>query len=78
MRPILPEKERLCNQITFGSSSPDDLRQLGFTVTVHNDYRLGGVAHTYWHLSDSKNQGYIGEGRSDADALDQIRHQIIV
>lgn len=50
----------------------DALRADGWTVAVHNDYRLGGVAHTFWLFT----KGYYavkGEGLTDAEALDQCR-----
>lgn len=59
-----------------GASSPDDLRALGWTVAVHNDYRLGGDAHTFWLLTHSDGHWLKGEGRTDAEALDQIRSAI--
>lgn len=52
--------------------SPNDLRAVGWSVAVHNDYRLNGVAHTFWLMT----RGEIalkGEGRTDAEALNQIR-----
>ena len=53
-------------------SSADDLRALGWTVAVHNDYRLNGVAHTFWLLTKD-GRCIKGEGLSDADALKEIR-----
>lgn len=50
----------------------DALRADGWSVAVHNDYRLGGVAHTFWLFT----KGYYavkGEGLTDAEALDQCR-----
>lgn len=29
-------------------ASPDDLRAKGWSVAVHNDYRLGGKRMTFW------------------------------
>lgn len=59
----------------MGSPSPDDLRAVGWTVGVHNDYRLGGEAHTFW-LMTRGDECRKGEGRTDAEALDQIRRQL--
>lgn len=60
-------------------SLPDDLRALGMTVTVHNDYRLNDVLHTFWLMTLPNEDGtalaFKGEG-VDADALDQIRAQV--
>lgn len=54
---------------------PDDLRALGWSVAVHNDYRLNGTHHTFWLLSKG-NQCRKGEGHTDAEALDQIRTEL--
>lgn len=53
-------------------SSPDDLRKAGWSVAVHNDYRLDGVAHTFW-LFTRDGVAVKGEGETDADALDAVR-----
>lgn len=66
--------------LTFGSSSPDDLRKLGFTVAVHNDYRTHDIDCTFWLLTRLINNQLIafkGEGISDIIALDIIREQIL-
>lgn len=51
---------------------PDDLRSWGWSVAVHNDYRLSGEAHTFW-LFTKDGQAVKGEGRTDAEALNQVR-----
>jgi len=53
-------------------ASPDDLRALGWAVAVHNDYRLNGVAHTFWLLTKG-DRCIKGEGPTDAAALNVIR-----
>ncbi len=56
--------------------SADDLRKLGMTVAVHNDYRLGGIAYTFWLMTvevDGTLRAFKGEGTTDAEALDVIR-----
>lgn len=55
---------------------PDDLRAQGLTVAIHNDYRLDGESHTFWLLTDKSGMSYKGEGRSDAEALNEIRGQL--
>ncbi len=55
------------------NSSADDLRAKGWTVSSHNDYRLKGVPHTFWLLTHPSGRWLKGEGRTDAEALDQIR-----
>jgi hypothetical protein len=44
-------------------------------VAVHNDYRLGGIAHTFW-LFTKGDKCAKGEGLTDADALNSIRGAI--
>ncbi len=57
-------------------SSPDDLRAAGWSVGIHNDYRLKGVPHTFWLLTHPTGRFLKGEGRTDAEALDQIRKDL--
>lgn len=52
--------------------SPDDIRALGWMVAVHNDYRTNGERHTFW-LFTKDARALKGEGRTDADALNQVR-----
>lgn len=51
---------------------PDDLRKQGWTVAVHNDYRQDGISHTFW-LFTNGDRAIRGEGKSDAEALNNIR-----
>lgn len=51
------------------------LRQSGWTVAVHNDYRLDGEHHTFW-LFTRGDRCAKGEGRSDEDALAAVRSEI--
>lgn len=63
----------------YERSIPDDLRDKGLTVAVHNDYRQNGTRHTFWLMTlDHKDQclAFKGEGETDAIALDQIRTQV--
>lgn len=46
----------------------DKIRDLGWDVAVHNDYRLGGVRHTFW-LFTRDGLSVKGEGKSDHEAL---------
>jgi hypothetical protein len=41
-------------------------------VAIHNDYRQGGEAHTFW-LFTQGNHCAKGEGRTDSEALDKVR-----
>lgn len=56
----------------LAEASPNDLRALGWAVAVHNDYRLNGEAHTFWLLTKD-GRAIKGEGRTDAEALAQVR-----
>lgn len=48
------------------------LREDGWRVAVHNDYRHGGVDFTFW-LFTHENGIYVkGEGRSDMLALQTV------
>ena len=47
----------------------ESLRCAGLTVAAHNDYRLGGKAHTFWLMVDKTGMSYKGEGQSDRIAL---------
>lgn len=52
---------------------PDDLRTLGWSVAVHNDYRMAGESMTFWLFTHADGQWIKGEGRTDAEALSQDR-----
>jgi hypothetical protein len=56
-------------------SSPTDIREAGWMVAVHNDYYQAGVLHTFWLFSRG-NFCVKGEGRTDAEALDEVRARI--
>lgn len=56
-------------------SSPDDLRKLGWSVAVHNDYRRNGKTFTFW-LMVKGTQCVAGDGETDAEALNWIRLNI--
>lgn len=56
--------------------SANDLRTAGLTVAVHNDYRLNGEAHTFWLMVRKDGMSFKGEGKTDAEALNQIRAMI--
>jgi hypothetical protein len=56
-------------------ASPDDLRDAGWAVAVHNDYRLNGQAHTFW-LFTKDGRAVKGEGLTDAEALNAVRAAI--
>jgi hypothetical protein len=64
----------------FGSSSPNDLRDLGLMVAVHNDYHHNNKLMTFWLMTWKQENGIVrafkGEGDCDCDALDEIRNQM--
>jgi len=65
----------------FGSNNPDDLRDLGLRVAVHNDYALDGLRMTFWLFTWQRSKAgpalaFKGEAGSDAEALDLIRNQV--
>ena|GEM_PF-3497018 len=53
----------------------DDIRQLGWAVACHNDYRVNGEPQTFW-LFTKDGRSVKGEGPTDAHALDEVRAQI--
>lgn len=72
----LEERKLLFAEIErLRAASPDDIRAEGWTVAVHNDYRYVGVQHTFW-LFTKDGRAIKGEGRTDADALAEVRRQI--
>jgi hypothetical protein len=56
-------------------SSPQDIRERGWVVAVHNDYKIDGAPHTFW-LFTKDGRAVKGEGLTDADALDLVRQEI--
>jgi len=47
-----------------------ELRKSGWTVAIHNDYRLRGKSMTFWLWTHELTGRYIkGEGETDAEAL---------
>lgn len=47
------------------------LRADGWSVAVHNDYRLNGEAHTFWLWTHPNGRWIKGEGGTDEEALSQ-------
>ena len=65
--------------LSQNKSSPDDLRYQGFKVAVHNDYILNGEEYTFWLMTKKYNNvilAFRGEGKTDEEALNQIREQV--
>lgn len=53
----------------------NELRANGWSVAVHNDYRLNGQQMTFWLMTHECGLYLKGEGSSDADAIGQIEKQ---
>lgn len=49
-----------------------ELRALGLSVAIHNDYRLNGEDHTFWLLVRADGMSYKGEGKTDHEALTRV------
>lgn len=66
--------DRAVDALSVALSSTEEepltlLRDAGWMVAVHNDYRLAGVAHTFWLFTHPDGHWAKGEGRTDAEAL---------
>lgn len=53
----------------------EELRRSGWSVAVHNDYRLAAKHHTFWLFTHPSGLWAKGEGPSDAIALANARDQ---
>lgn len=77
---IVPERGRDMSYLKYRSESADDLRGLGWRVAIHNDYEKDGEVYTFWLMTkketENRSVALKGEGKFDADALDQIRSAI--
>lgn len=51
------------------------LRVTGWSVAVHNDYRLNGKAHTFWLFTHDGGRFLKGEGETDTEALTSVLRQ---
>lgn len=69
------EDDAVLNELVLHPGSPDDLRAKGWTVGVHNDYRMNGKNHTFWMMTKDFT-AIKGEGPDDAFALNVIRKKI--
>lgn len=75
-------------------SVPDDIREAGWVVAVHNDYRINGEPYTFWLftkpltstdnvssalpeiLRTSEGTFVKGEGKTDKEALNEVRRKL--
>lgn len=53
-----------------------DLRENGWSVAIHNDYRQDGRAMTFWLFTHEDGRWLKGEGASDEDALALVRQAL--
>lgn len=53
-----------------------DLRSCGWSVAVHNDYRLNGKFHTFWLFTHPSGAFVKGEGPTDARAVAIVRSAV--
>ena len=53
----------------------ETLRAAGWSVAIHNDYRLKGGTYTFWLLTHPSGRWIKGEGGSDEQALGQCIRQ---
>ena len=60
---------------SFDGARPDDIREAGWMVAAHNDYRLHGEVWTFW-LFTRDGRAVKGEGHTDVLALNDIRAQL--
>jgi hypothetical protein len=50
----------------------DNLRTAGWSVAVHNDYKLNGVAMTFWLFTHPNGRWCKGEGKTDSEAIEEV------
>lgn len=48
------------------------LRETGWMVAVHNDYKQGGTLFTFWLFTHSNGRFLKGEATTDEDAVAQV------
>lgn len=71
--------ERLRDQLMIALPPTDILQKLrdeGWMVGCHNDYRLDGQFHTFW-LFTKDGRCVKGEGTSDYAALQEVAEQCL-
>lgn len=55
-----------------GDGLREALKKAGWSVAVHNDYRLDGKSHTFWLFTHPNGRWAKGEGETDEEALRQV------
>ena len=53
-----------------------ELRNMGWMVAVHNDYKIRGVFMTFWLLTHDDGSYVRGEGPTDKAALQSCAEEI--
>ena len=74
-----PDDERHKEAATTDIHEQDELsllRSRGWSVAVHNDYRLSGNRYTFWLLTHPSGRWVKGEGETDRMALLECQRQI--
>lgn len=52
------------------------IREAGWSVAVHNDYKLDGSSMTFWLFTHGNGRWIKGEGRTDVEAIEQAMRSI--
>lgn len=52
------------------------MREAGWSVAVHNDYKLEGSSMTFWLFTHGNGRWVKGEGPTDVEALEQAMRLI--
>lgn len=53
------------------------IREAGWSVAVHNDYRQNGIACTFWLFTHPNGKWLKGEGRTDEQAVGAVLRGIM-
>ena len=54
------------------------MRDHGWMVAVHNDYRQGGEFHTFWLFTHENGYFLKGEGKTDVEALSEVVGKAVI
>jgi hypothetical protein len=69
---LLYQKSRINNDSLSLEEKLATLRQSGWTVACHNDYRQNGISMTFWLFTHPNYMPAKGEGKSDNEAIDIV------
>lgn len=75
--PLTNDEMQAYDRITdaLRAKNPDDLRAMGWSVAVHNDYKINGEPFTFWLFTKGE-RAVKGEGKTDAEALKVVRERV--